>query len=287
MRDERMLSPHPHAALEYWFFKVNAGPVAILVDWMARRRLGECWLRVSLHSPQRRKVLFEKQPAFSLVRDHNFLNPQRTAGQLGEVAWDLTIASGQEWIVPDIFPATLLQMMDLALVSAPQATFSGWIRVDGQPYDVQQAPGMLSHYWGRHLAPEWWWISANQFDQSDVAVECSILRSNLWGIPVRLPLAYLYLRHADRRELVMAPFGLARVVGSPEKFEIQIQPLGGEPVTLAGVGRDYGDLGDGIINTLVGDLEIRVGSRVIARATGTAGIERRALVAPPSPALPS
>jgi hypothetical protein len=36
-----VLSPHPASALEYWFFKVNAGPVALLVDWIARRRVNE------------------------------------------------------------------------------------------------------------------------------------------------------------------------------------------------------------------------------------------------------
>ena len=74
----------------------------------------------------------------------------------------------------------------------------------------------------------------------------------------------------------MAPLSLARVNGSPEKFEIHIQRLGADTITLTGAGRDYSDLGDGIINTLVGDLEIREGGRLIARAEGTAGIERRA-----------
>ena len=36
-----MLDSHPSAALEYWFFKVNAGPVALIVDWIERRRLKE------------------------------------------------------------------------------------------------------------------------------------------------------------------------------------------------------------------------------------------------------
>jgi len=27
-----MLKPHSSAALEYWFFKVNRGPIALIVD---------------------------------------------------------------------------------------------------------------------------------------------------------------------------------------------------------------------------------------------------------------
>jgi hypothetical protein len=46
-----MLQPHPQAALECWFFKVNAEAVELLVDWIARRRMREHWLRVSIHSP--------------------------------------------------------------------------------------------------------------------------------------------------------------------------------------------------------------------------------------------
>ena len=74
----------------------------------------------------------------------------------------------------------------------------------------------------------------------------------------------------------MAPLSLASVKGSPQNFEIQIKRIGAETVTLAGAGRNYGDFGDGIINTLVGDLEVWQGKRLIARAQGTAGLERRA-----------
>ena len=74
----------------------------------------------------------------------------------------------------------------------------------------------------------------------------------------------------------MAPLGFASVKGSPENFELEIQRIGAESVTLHGTGRDYGDFGDGILNTLVGDLEIRVGKKLIARAQGTASLERRA-----------
>ena len=264
------LSPHPHAALEYWFFKVNSGPVALLVDWIARRRQNEHILRVSIHSPRQRAVLFEKlEPP--LVSDRHFIDTRRTAGQVADVAWDLDIDAGPEWIAPDVFPARLLRMTDLALVSAPSATFSGWVRHGSMLVELQRAPGLLSHYWGRRLAHEWWWVSANQFDREDVAVECAVFRSGVWGLPLRLPLAYLYLRVAGARKLIISPPAMVRVNGSPEQFEIQVRGI-----TLSARGRDYGDLGDGIVNTLVGDLEIREGGQRIARAEGTAGLERRA-----------
>lgn len=275
MSTTAMLQPHPHAALEYWFFKVNAEPMALLVDWIARRNINEHWLRVSIHSPYKREVLFEKQSSL-MSPDKSLLTAERTVGQLGEVAWELDIELGVEWIDPNLFPVSLLRITDLSLVSAPLAVFTGWVRHGEQRVNLQRAPGMISHYWGRQLAPEWWWVSANQFDREGVAVECTVLRSGLWGIPVRLPLAYLYLKETAARELVLSPPAIARVTGSPEQFEIQIRRFWAETITLKAVGRAYGDLGDGIINTLVGDLEILKGGRLIARAKGTAGLERRA-----------
>jgi hypothetical protein len=275
MTTTKMLQPHPHAALEYWFFKVNAAPVALLVDWIERRRTHEQWLRVSIHAPGRRAVLFDKQAA-SVSQGQSFLTADRTVGELGEVAWELNIELGSEWIDPNLFPASLLRITDLSLVSAPLVAFTGWVRCGDHQVELQRAPGMISHYWGRQLSPEWWWVSVNQFDRQGVALECTVLRSGVWGIPVRLPLAYLYLKDSAAEGLVYSPPAIAQVTGSPEKFEIHLRRCWTDTITLKAVGRDYGDLGDGIINTLVGDLEIVRGGKVIARAQGTAGLERRA-----------
>jgi hypothetical protein len=268
-----MLSPHPSTALEYWFFKVNAGPTALLVDWIARRKTNHNLLRVSIHSPHKREVLFEDQPVL-MSPPHNFLSEGRTVGRLGDVSWELDIDPGTKWIAPDIFPARLLSMTDLSIISAPLATFTGWIRHADHSIELDHAPGVVSQYWGRQLAAEWWWVSASQFDQPGVAVECSVLRSAMWGVPVGLRLAYLYLHEPGRQQLTVAPLGLAQVTGSPEQFEIRVRRPGAPTITLTATGHDYGDLGDGIINTLVGDLEVREGGRLIGRAQGTAGLER-------------
>lgn len=270
-----ILSPHPASALEYWFFKVNAGPVALLVDWIARRRRKEYVLRVSIHSPQQRAVLFNRLPA-PMLEGRNYITTRRTVGHLGDVAWSLDIDCDDERIEPDIFPARLLQMTDLTLVSAPLAAFTGQIRHGSLHVELDHAPGMIAHYWGRQLAYEWWWVSANQFDRDGVAVECVASRSSLWGLPVRIPLAYLYLWYGNTRKLIISPPAIARAKGTPEKFEIQFRPFAAKTITLRAQGREYGDLGDGIVNTLVGDLDIWEGDQLMARAEGTAGLERRA-----------
>ena len=268
-----MFTPHPSTALEYWFFKVNAGPIALIVDWIERRRLNEHVLRASIHSPYKREVLFEKTNA--LMSPDNFLTTQRTVGHLGDTAWELDIEPGHDWIKPDIFPAGLLQMTDLRLVSAPLTTFTGWICHGPQRITLDHVPGLISQYWGRQLAPEWWWVSAHQFDQEGITVECTVLRSRLWGTSLQFPLAYLYLHRPDKREFDVAPLRMAYATGSPEEFQLEIHRFGKEKIILMGSGREYGDFGDGIINTLTGDLEMREGNRVIARAQGTAGLERR------------
>ena len=231
-------------------------------------------MRVSIHSPNKREVIFEKLGSF--IPGNNFLTTQKTVGHCGDVTWELDIDPGQELLKPNIFPARLLRMTDLILVSAPLARFTGWIRHGSQHISLNNVSGLLSHYWGRQLASEWWWISAHQFDQEGTTVECTVLRTSLWGTSVQLPFAYLYLQQPDRKDLLLAPFNRVRVAGSPEKFQIEFNRIGREKITLIGTGREYGDFGDRIMNTLTGDLEIREGKRVIACAQGTAGLERRA-----------
>lgn len=268
-----MLTSHPSVNLEYWFFKVNMGNTALLVDWIGRRRINEKILRVSIHSPSKREVLFETLP--ELPDANTYLRPNHTQGKIGDVEWDLTINLNEKRIAPDIFPAGLLRMADLQLVSAPLATFTGLIRHGNHQIRIQEARGLVSHYWGRQLAPEWWWVSTNQFEEEGYAVECTVLRSKLWGTSIEMPLAYLYLAQPHQQELIMAPLGLAQVSGSPEQFQIEIRRLGKASIFLTGRGRAYGDLGEGIMNTLVGDLEVRVGSKLLAQAKGTAGLEYR------------
>lgn len=269
----REFSPHPSSAIEYWFFKVNAGPIALIVDWIERRRRKEHILRVSIHSPSKREVIFASLVA-SMPGD-NFLSTQKTVGYAGDISWDLDIDPGPAWIKPDIFPIGLLKITDTTIVSAPLARFSGWIRYGSEQTTLRDVPGLLSQYWGRQLSTEWWWLSAHQFDREGMVVECVVARSSLWGTSMQLPLGYLYLYQDGKSEMLMAPINPIRVEGSPEKFQIEIDRRGKEKITLIGTGREYGDFGDEIINTLTGDLEIREGNRIIACANGTAALERR------------
>jgi hypothetical protein len=272
-----MFAAHPSTAIEYWFFKVNAGPIALIVDWIERRQRNEHVLRVSIHSPRKREVIFENLVA-PMPAD-NFLSIQKTVGHAGDVSWELDIDPGSEWIKPDIFPVGLLKMTDTTIVSAPLAKFSGWIRHGADQTSFENVPGLLSQYWGRQLSLDWWWISAHRFDREGIVVECIEARSTVWGTRTQLPLGYTYLHQGGKSELFMAPINPIRVEGSPEKFKIEVNRKGREKLTLIGTGREYGDFGERIMNTLTGDLEIWEGDRLIACANGTAALERRPPVA--------
>jgi hypothetical protein len=268
-----LLSQHSNVALEYWFFKVNAGPVALLVDWIARRDRHERTLRASVHSPAGREVLYGSYAAID--SGDQVLTQNRTCGRLGMLEWDLSIDVGPERLIPQIFPAAQLHMFDLTLVSAPMVGFSGWMRHGADRYRFDRAPGILSHYWGRKLPQDWWWVSASQFDRPGMVLEAMVLHSGLWGLPVRAKLGYLYLRDADGRRFWIAPPAAAHVYGSPEAFRVEFQDISGRKIRLLATGRDYGDFGAGISNTSVGDLEVYAGGELLGSARGTAGLERR------------
>jgi len=269
-----MLKPHPSSPLEYWFFKFNHQGKALLVDWICRRRLDSGVLRISIHSPVRREVLFSPHPAI-LKHGAPELAMQETSWPRGDVRWHLSLHASSERIRPQVFPAEQLKFFDMSLESAPTVTFNGWIEHRGEQHPVVNAPGMLSHYWGRDLPREWWWISANQFDGADITIECTVLRSRVWGTPLHTPLGYLYYRNGSQSRLLISPPARIKVTGSPDAFEVRANSVVGARVSLKAAGREYASLGEGIINTLAGDLEVWEGDRLVAQARGTAALEHR------------
>jgi len=270
-----MLRPHPASPLEYWFFKVNHPPVALLVDWICRRRAGVGVVRISVHSPAGREVLHLPHPAV-LRHGAAELAMTETAWRRGPVRWHLRLRASSDRVRPRVLLAEILRLLDLSLESAPRVTFDGWIEHRGERFPIDDARGMVSHYWGRALPPEWWWMSANCFDAPDVVIESAWLRSRLWGTSAALPLGYFYLQRGSQSVFRISPPRRLSVAGSPEAFDVVVGGGWRLPsITLRARGREYASLGDGIVNTLTGDLEVWEDDRLVARATGTAALERR------------
>jgi hypothetical protein len=201
---------------------------------------------------------------------------QATSWYEGDVRWELALETSVERIRPQIFPAEQLKVFDMSLVSAPQVSFSGWIEHRGNRYSINQALGMVSHYWGRQLPEEWWWVSANQFSNADVSVECTLLRSRVWGSTIGVPIGYFYYRSGSRSSLLISPPARITVAGSQDAFQLDVRSLLGRKFSLEVTARQYGALGEGIVNTLVGDLQLTEGGKTVARAEATAALERRA-----------
>jgi hypothetical protein len=101
------------------------------------------------------------------------------------------------------------------------------------------------------------------------------LRSRVWGTSASLSLGYLYLRDPSVGRMLISPPARLTVSGTPEAFEIVASSRRGPLLALKATGHDYASFGEGIVNTLVGDLEVSEGGKLLTVVRGTAGLERR------------
>jgi hypothetical protein len=286
---ERLLQAYGrrHTALEYAFFKLNLPEqqVGLLVDFIVRRRrLAQ--VRVSVHAPDRSGVYLAEHPlerlaftsasagAGGVTLGDSWLGGIGSRGAVETVAWDLTFHPAGPLVNPLLTVAGPLNPFDMALQTVPNVRFYGTLTIAGQTYHVHDAHGMVSSYAGRALPERWFWFSCNTFDREDLAVECLVSRSALFGSPVRLRAGYFYLSAADRTESILAPLnGSIRLEGTREAISITARRFGGARYVLRGEAEQqaFHDLGDRIWNTLIGSCTLeRYGA-----ARGTAALEER------------
>jgi hypothetical protein len=277
------------AAFDYAFFKLNLPEheVALLVDFIVRRRAGIAQVRVSTHAPTGAGMSFSEIPLDHLVIGSmtlpdrgthvgdNWLSATGSRGSVGDTAWNLTFQPIGSVLHPQIRLLEPLHPFDLSLQSVPDVRFSGRLRIGGQRYEVNEARGMVSSYFGRALPERWFWVSCNTFDREDVTLECVISRMALFGGPMHLKTGYFAIRTAERCETILAPLnGSIRLEGTREAFTITARLYSSKEVyTLDCSARtcDYHDLGDRIWNTLLGSCTLTG----IASASRTVGLEER------------
>jgi len=273
--------------LEYWFLRLNTGRLAFLVDFIVRRRFGTAEVRVSLWVDGLGRVERLTSTAWRTegetvdIADSSF-GPKRSSGRAEDVEWDLDMELGSSRIDPAVPPVRLLHPFDMEIASRPRARFSGQVTVGDRIFPCMDVPGLVSHYWGRRLPDRWWWISANLFEDNDVAVEALLARTRVWNL-ARVPMnaGYLWIEHRGVAQQVIHPLnGLIRVDGSPESLTLRARKLGRPAISVrcSALPNSYSDLGEGIKQTLLGNCLIDG----IGEARGTAGLEFRSQVDNPN-----
>lgn len=272
--------------LEFWFFRLNAGSLAFIVDFIIRRSLGTAEVRVSLWVDGLGRVERLGSPTWLArgarvdIADCTF-GPHGSTGMVADIEWDLRQELGSTLIEPAVPLIRWLHPFDMEIASRPRARFSGQVRVGDVTFWCADVPGLVSHYWGRRLPDRWWWISANLFEDSDIAVEALLAHTRVWNSArVATNAGYLWIEDQGGAQLVIHPLnGLIRIEGTPESFTIRARRLGrpGVAVRCSASPHTYNDLGEGIKQTLLGTCLIQG----MGEARGTAGLEFRSQVTVP------
>jgi hypothetical protein len=161
------------APLEYWFFKFNSGPLALLVDFIVRRRQHQAEVRLSLWVRGTGRVehayssSWRTDPTTVAIAGCE-LGAGASHGAIADVEWELGYGAGSARIDPAPLALKLLRPLDMQLLSRPQARFQGSVRLGQERFAISDASGMLCHYWGVRLPARWCWVSA-----SDLGVRVS------------------------------------------------------------------------------------------------------------------
>ena len=276
-----------NAPLEYWFVKVSTGELAFLVDWIVRRAGGFAEVRISLWVRGHGRVLRARSERWGEtdaavdVADCT-LTPSRAVGGVADVRWDLACATGPWRLEPAPLLAKALKPFDLQLAARPRARFTGMVEVAGETFRLDDAAGTLVHYWGRRLPDSWLWVSADGVGDGDAVVEAALFRSRLWGLPgAAVAAGYVAVDAGSRPAQIIAPvYGRVTARGSETTFEIRARNWRRGMHLVASAPRTaYNDLGEGIHQTLLGD--VTVGG--LGSCVGRAGLEVRGDIIPTGP----
>jgi hypothetical protein len=267
---------------------VPAHGLALLVDFIIQRPAHLAHVRVSAHAAQGSGVYWVSVPLDAVVLEPKdptatsthlgacWLGVDGSRGTVGPVSWDLAFQAAGPALVPLSSAFEALRTFDVFLRSVPDVRLSGQVTVAGHTYPVEQARGMVSSYHGRRLAEQWYWVSCNMFDRADVALECLVARSAVYGWPgVRVRTGYVHLRVGEQRQTIVAPLnGSIALTGTRDAFTIRARARGSRTahtVRCQAEPKAYHDLGDHIWNTLAGSCVLDG----VATASGTACLEER------------
>jgi hypothetical protein len=251
------------APLEYWFIKLHAGDLAFLVDFIVRRGTGEAEVRLSLWVRGRGRVEHHRATAWRAAKDQVVVGDcaftaSTSQGSVADIEWDVEYDGGRSRVAPRVPGLSRLHPFDLELTSRPRSRFGGHVTVAGERFDLSDAPGSVTHYWGRRLPDRWHWISANAFGDGDLVVEAVVMRTRFWGTGPAMSAGYLWTGEAGREHTLVSPLnGIMSVSGEPHDFTVLAhEPRGVTRLRCTAAPARYNDLGEGIHQTLLGTCAI-------------------------------
>ena len=207
------------------------------------------------------------------IRGSTF-TPTRVTGSVGDVWWELGADPGAVRLDPVPLAARYLRPFDLQLVSRPRARFDGTVTVGGESFGLDGAPGTISHYWGRRLPDSWVWVSADGLGAGGGLVEAALIRTRMWGVPGGgVSGGYMMTcGEGGSRQVVAPAYGKISAIGDRTGFELTARAPGRRlRVRAQARAERYNDLGEGIHQTLLGDVQVDG----LGALAGGAGLEVR------------
>ena len=266
---------------QFWFFKLNATPLALLVDWIVRPERPP-HVRVSVQSVRFPRILWHEGPltggaddAWIRIGDVS-LGPTHTRGRVEDLAWDLVVEPRVEALDPvaRLGPVGAFVPLGTRVVSVPAVHFHGRLSYRGETWEGD-AWGALGHYWGRALPRHWFWLSAVVDARAGIFVEALVAEQPPWPLPWPfLRTGYFWLHDGEQARVILHPFtGRVDVWGPPDRPVVRAVPWHGEGIAVhcRAHPKTWQKLGDEIVNTLTGDARV-LG---VGDCYGAAGIEWR------------
>lgn len=270
---------------ENTFFKFNVPErgMALLVDFTTRRRQRRrvIELRATFFGPSGAASHVASYPLSALRHEAdgsitigtNWLGPTGSRGAIGPVSWDLVFQSSGPLVDPQVGGA--IRPFDLRVRSVPDALLSGSFSIEHHGYSFANEPGTIGLYYGRRLPDHWIYLSANAFETAGVSLECVMLRSSIFGLPIlRTHVGYFHLHTPEINLTLLHPLtGKIRQVGDKHSLQITARSHQSDPITIHFYAPEarFHHLGDRLFATLLGTCHIEG----IAVADGTAGLTER------------
>ena len=268
------------APVEYWFWRFRAGDLSFLVDFIVRQDR-DAEVRVSVWVRGEGRVARVTNGGASAAESgiaigKSVFERRGSHGAVDDIRWDLAWDAGSRLVDPSPPLLGRLHALDLEILIRPDARFRGSVTVGEETFTIDDVAGAITHYWGRRLPDRWWWISASEFEGAPgMRLEAIVLRSSVWGRG-RLPvdLGYLWVTDGTQADMTVWPVtGIlrSRILGAVIQID-SLSALGRHHrVRASAPETSFNDLGEGIRQTLLGDL-VCDGARAVA---GTVGLESR------------